>query len=190
MIPLRALTYLALTIVFIPLVVHAGGPQLIGNGVVGTEGQAIVWDPTAMPIIYVTDGGSLGPLTNTQANQRVQQAFDKWAAVSSADISFASGGAITGVPGNDVRTVADLNQVAADCMNGLETAIVYDADGSLFLDLYSDPSVVGFAGVCAVTSGGYILSGVVALNGSFANLGDEFDAAMMHEFGHLIGLDH
>ena len=168
----------------------AGGPQLIGNEVLGTEGEPLVWDPSFIPILYVTDGGSLGALTNPQANQRVQQAFDVWHNVSTASISFANVGSITGVAGGDVRTAADFDQVISDCQNNFETAVVYDADGSLFMDLYSDPSVVGVTGVCDVSFDGYILSGLTALNGAYADLGQEFDAAMTHEFGHLIGLDH
>jgi hypothetical protein len=174
----------------VSVVCRAGGPQVIGNQVLGTEGRPILWDQQYMPILYVTDGGTLGPLTNLQANQRVQQAFDSWASVSTASISFQNIGSMSGVPNGDVRTAHDFNQVISDCQNGLETAVVYDSDGSLFLDLYSDPSVIGFAGICAVSTDGYILSAVAALNGSYANLGQEFDAAMMHEFGHIIGLDH
>ena len=185
----RALS-LAVMFAFIASFACAGGPQLIGNSVLGTEGDPLVWDPSFIPILYVTDGGSLGALNNAQANQRVQQAFDAWHNVSTASISFANVGSITGVAGGDVRTAADFDQVISDCQNSFETAVVYDTDGSLFMDLYSDPSVVGVTGVCDVSTDGYILSAVTALNGAYADLGQIFDAAMTHEFGHLIGLDH
>ena len=83
---LPTLALFVLLLMSVPLC-RAGGPQVIGNQVLGTEGQPILWNQQYMPILYVTDGGTLGPLTNLQANQRVQQAFDAWANVSSASIS-------------------------------------------------------------------------------------------------------
>jgi len=118
----------------------AGGPQVIGNKALGTEGEAIVWDQHYMPILYVTDGGTLGPLTNLQANQRVQQAFEKWANVPSASISFQNIGGISGISNDDVKNASDFNQVVSDCQDSLQTAIVYDSDGSLFLDFIPIPA--------------------------------------------------
>jgi hypothetical protein len=188
--PLHSLARLVLLITLTTSISHAGGPLVVGNAPLGTDGEPIVWDQRYMPIMYVTDGGALGALTNTQANDRVQQAFDAWHNVSTASISFMNIGGISGIPAGDVTTVSDLNQVVSDCQDSFETAIVYDADGSLFLDLFSDPNVVGFSSVCVVSSQGFILSALAALNGAYANQGDLLTAAMIHEFGHVIGLDH
>jgi hypothetical protein len=87
--------------------------------------------------------------------------------------------------------------VEGSCLNGTQSPIVYDADGSLFDDLVGDPNVIGFAGPCRLDVGGRILSGHAALNGKFQDevpspelSANEFDAVFIHEFGHFFGLDH
>jgi hypothetical protein len=100
----------------------------------------------------------------------------------------------------DVNTMEEFNAVEGSCLNGTQSPIVYDADGSLFDDLVGDPNVIGFAGPCRFDSSGRILSAEAALNGRFLDGVDtstnpeltdaEFNAAFIHEFGHFSGLDH
>jgi hypothetical protein len=54
--------------------------------------------------------------------------------------------------------------------------------------LFSDPGVISFAGPCALNTSGKIVSGFAALNGGAGTR--LLDATMVHEFGHMLGLDH
>ncbi len=180
---------------------RAGGPLIVG-GSFGIDAQPFTWD-TAAPIDYTTDGGMLGTLTNAEADTRVQTMFQVWQNVATATIAFNRFGPITGVDG-DVSDATEFDTVEGDCNNGMQSPIVFDADGSLFDDLVGDPNVIGFAGPCRFENTGRIISGHAALNGRFLDgiddssltppnselTPDEFDAAFIHEFGHFSGLDH
>ncbi len=177
---------------------HAGGPLIVG-GTLAIEGQPFTWD-TSAPIAYTTDGGMLGTLSETEANDRVATMFQAWADVSTATISFSRAGPImnAGVfTDGDVNTMEEFNAVEGSCSNGTQSPIVYDADGSLFDDLVGDPNVIGFAGPCRLNASGRILSAEAALNGKFQDgvpspelSANAFDATFIHEFGHFSGLDH
>jgi hypothetical protein len=190
-----------LTAIAAPLVAGvaaAGGPLIVD-----TDGSLLVWG-TASAIPYRTDGGPLSSqVTNAQAQTRVRNMFDVWQDVASASISYSRAGAIldTGVfTDGDVSTAAEFNDVEGDCFDGNQSPIVFDVDGSMFEDLGEDPSVIGFAGPCAANGAGNIVSGRAVMNGIYLDGIDsggnpeltsaEFDAAFVHEFGHLSGLDH
>jgi hypothetical protein len=187
---------------------HAGGPLLVGGAPLGfgPDAQPFAWD-TSAPIDYTTDGGMLGTLTAAQADTRVASMFQVWADVSTATISFSRADPImnAGVfTDGDVDTMEEFDAVEGSCLNGTQSPIVYDADGSIFQDLFGDPNVIGFAGPCQFDSSGRILSAEAALNGRFLDgitdlnatppnfelTDNEFDAAFIHEFGHFSGLDH
>ena len=179
-------------------VAAAGGPL-----VVDTNGALLVWG-TAAAIPYRTDGGPLSSqITSAQAQARVRNMFDVWQDVPSASISYNRAGAIqdTGAfTDGDVSTAAEFNAVDGACGSGDQSPIVYDVDGSMFEDLGEDPSVIGFAGPCAIDGNGVIVSGLAVMNGIYLDGVDsgnnfeltpaEFDAAFVHEFGHFSGLDH
>ncbi len=180
----------------VPPPAEAGGPLLIG-GRFGIPGAPFTWD-TSVPIPYRTDGGNLGPLTNDQANQLVQQMFQVWQDVPTAAIAYTRLGQIQGVTGGDVVTPADFNAVACpqSGSGSGQNPIIYDADGSLFQALGFSSRVIGFAGPQLISSSGRIVCALAALNGKFL-LGsppllsqDQFAAAFIHEFGHFSGLDH
>ncbi|MGA2000953.1 MAG: hypothetical protein ABSG52_13235 [Terriglobales bacterium] len=163
--------------------VWAGGPLLVGGPKFGSEGQPFVWD-NSVPIRYTTDGGTLGSWDNGTANAHVAAAFAVWGSVPTAKLAFQRIGPINGVP--DVTTVEQFDQVLGSCQSGTQTPIIYDTDGSLFTQL-TDPNVIGFSSPCLLTSAGKIQTAFTALNGTATNL---MDSTMVHEFGHLLGLDH
>ncbi len=184
---------------------HAGGPLIVG-GSFGVDAQPFTWD-TSAPIDYTTDGGMLGTLSETEANDRVATMFQVWQDVTTATIAFNRAGSISPVgvfTDGDVDTMEEFDAVEGDCLAGNQSPIVYDADGSLFDDLVGDPNVIGFAGPCRFDVSGRILSAEAALNGRFLDgitdlnasppnreLSDAaFDATFIHEFGHFSGLDH
>lgn len=190
----------------------AGGPLVVGGPQVGVAGQGFTW-PVGKPIQYRVDGGPLAKnpsgvavIGNAAGVTRVQSMFNVWQAVPTANISYQNVGGILPVgafAGGDVQTAAEFNAVDGDCQNGRQSAIIFDADGTIFDQLIGDPSVIGFAGICAIDPAtGNVVSGDGVLNGRFqdgvnnasiANFElttNEFNQAFTHEFGHFSGLDH
>jgi len=189
---------------------QAGGPLAVGGPSLGTAGQPFTW-PAGQPIQYRVDGGPLSRnpsgvtiIDNATGVARVRNMFNIWQSVPTANISYAQAGSIlpTGTfAGGDVQTVADFNAVDGSCTRGEQSPIVFDADGSLFRQLIGDPSVIGFANICAVNATGTVLTGEGVLNGIFQDgvndhfsnfelSGQQFDQVFTHEFGHFSGLDH
>lgn len=175
----------------------AGGPLLVQ-----ANGLPIGWS-TAAEIQYRTDNGPLSATVNeAAARTRVTSMFNVWEDVATASIGFNRAGFINAVGafgGGDVDTPAEYAAVENDCFNGNQSPVIYDADGSIMIDLGVDEtSVIGFAGPCAGTAT-TIVSGRVLMNGLFqdgqaAPVNDipaaAFDAAIIHEVGHFAGLDH
>jgi hypothetical protein len=176
------------------------------------EGKPILWNP-AVPIVYRIDGGPLSALADgtvivdqAAGVARVVSLFQVWEDVPTASLTFTNAGGLLNVAGSftdgNVDTAVEFNAVEGDCVAGNQSPILFDADGTLFDALGRDPSTIGFAGPCSVagTSNLFIASGRAALNGRFIDgvnaapngelTPDGFDAAFIHEFGHLIGLDH
>lgn len=181
---------------------RAGGPLVVG-GNFGPSGQPFTFDTTFGPIRYRTDGGGLGVLTNDEANARVAQMFQVWADIPTASLSFSRAGKIflpSTFSNRNVDTISEFAAVEGSCSGGEQSPIVYDKDGTLFNALFGFGSgVIGFAGPCALSGTGRIVTAIAALNGDFldgdtddwAELTDnEFDAVFIHEFGHFFGLDH
>jgi len=149
----------------------------------------------------------LGNQTNAQADQLVLDAFQVWEDVPTADIGFSAAGDLGGdvTSANYLAVESDL----ATCGSPVgpiarERSIVYDVDGSIVTAIGDDPnSLLGFASpVCLETNGSenFYTRGIALLNGRFIDGIDtttndevslaEFQAVFIHEFGHLIGLDH
>jgi hypothetical protein len=194
---------------------RAGGPLLVGGPLVGAEGQPMLWDLAAMPVRYRTDGGPLARrpdgtvvVDNAAGVTRVQAMFQAWQDVPTAAITYSHAGGIlsygTFVDG-DVDTVEEFDAVFGSCIEGLQTPILFDADGMLFFNLTGEAGIIGFAGPCQLNpSTGHIVTGFSMMNGRFQDGLDspwewpanyeipaaEFDEALAHEFGHLSGLDH
>lgn len=187
----------------------AGGPITVTGPAAITPGQPFVWD-VSTPIRYTVDSGplSVNPsgqtvITNAQGLTRVQGLFQNWQSVPTAAISFNYAGAISGVPGGDVKTIQDFNTVQGSCNAGTQSPVIFDANGSLIRALGMDPLVIGFTSQCKLDpQAGHILSALILLNGEFQDgindpstnnyeiAADQFDEAITHEMGHFSGLDH
>lgn len=173
---------------------RAGGPLAIQD-----DGSPYLWSTTA-PIAYRTDQGPLSATVNeTQARARVLASFNAWQDVPTSSIRYARAGFInpTGAfTGGDVNTIAEFDAVEASCDAGQQNPIIYDSDGSIFVELGLDEeSIIGFASPCVVDAT-QITSGMATMNGRFQDgQGSDlpaaaFDAVLIHEFGHFSGLDH
>ena len=180
---------IAIPLLALALPAYAGGPLLVGGPAFGVEGQPFVWDNTH-PIQYRTDSGSLGDMSNAVAVAHVQAAMAQWTGISTASLSTGNIGPIQGVAGGHVATVADFNTVMGSCSAGSQTPIIFDNNGSLFSQLVGDASVIGFTSLCRLSSDGHIQSALSVFSGGASLSDNQQDHVMLHEFGHLFGLDH
>ena len=212
---LTTLWLLLAGLLFVPWVARAGGPLMVGGPGFGVEGQPFIWNPAAMPVQYRSDGGPLSRkpdgtvvIDSAAGVARVRAMFQVWQDVPTAFIAFNNAGPILSAGAftdSDVSTVEEFNAVEGSCVDGTQSPIIFDADGSLFQQLTGDAGVIGFAGLCNLNlSTGHIVSALAAMSGRFQDGIDtpssypsnyemtaaEFDEAFAHEFGHLAGLDH
>ncbi len=169
----------------------AGGPLFVNDG-----GEPLVW--AERPVPWNSDQGGLGILDQASAHQLVDDAFAVWAAVPTADISYADAGSL---PVDVVAT--NVGGFVGICGDGL-SPVVYDTDGTITDALFgagASNSILGFAGPeCGTFTPPVITEASAVLNGKFidgiASGGnpeialETFLGVMVHEFGHYVNLDH
>ena len=199
------------------VIAWAGGPLVVGGPAVGSrprfgvDGKPFTWDPAKMPIAYRVDPGPMAVnpsgtvvIDHNAGLQRVQSMFGVWQAVSTANISFTNAGALLpagSYTGGDLKTAQQFNDVMGSCRSGVQSPVIFDADGTLMASLGLPAAVIGFNSGCAIdASSGMIVTSSVTLNGQFqdkvqssANFElpqNSFDEAITHEIGHFLGLDH
>ncbi len=188
--------------VFFPLLVVllTGGPAFAGGPlVVSDTGDFFVWDS---PVIWNPDPGGLGALSNIQADQLTFQAFNAWQSVATATISFRQGADLA----QDLTRANFGSILNAPCNRDVGNPIAYDTDGSIVDAIFGTNqrfSIIGFAGPdCITTAAPFrITRGSTLINGLFidgvgppASPSDftqqEILASFVHQFGHMINLDH
>ncbi len=188
------------------VVMRSEGPEMVGGPPIPgrtqyVPGQPFVW--TIHPVTYWTDRGTLGVLSNSAATSLVQSSFQVWQAVPTASISFSQAGQLPqDVTSYNILTV--LNDMAA-CSTPLDPnsatviardrTVIFDSDGSATEALGGDPSgVLGFTIPLCWSSNGttnFYQRTAAVFNGQFASLANStMESTMIHEFGHMIGLDH
>jgi hypothetical protein len=190
---------LALAVVAV-IAVRAGGPLYVGGPPPFAPGVPFVWT-TVNPLTYWTDLGNLGTRTNALADTLVADAFKVWQDVPTATISFSMAGHLS----TDIQNGGQYLSLANDLKNcsvalpagslAKDRSIIYDdSNGSILQDLGEDPkSVLGFATALCFTTNGVnnnFNRGLALINGKFAGNTTLVKAVMIHEFGHMIGLDH
>jgi hypothetical protein len=148
----------------------------------------VVYDSSSFPVPYSPDQGNLGDLTNQQATQLVDEAFEVWSNVSTATITMENAGHLS-------EDVDAGNFSQFDRSNDGVNPIVFDANGGIVDSLFGQGAsdfIIGFAGSDLDPSTGFYTEGLALLNGKFTEVFtyEQFKATFVHEFGHFLGLDH
>ncbi|MEE8586216.1 MAG: hypothetical protein V3T83_15335 [Acidobacteriota bacterium] len=164
--------------------VQAGGPLVVQNGKAGR------W---AKPIPFAIDQGPLGHLTASQAASLVRTAVARWEGAGLSSVQFEEGDPLPlDLTGGNLLEYFGGNPIGVGDIRA-ENPIVFDHDGSvidLLLGEGSSGAVLGFAGPRFInTSTNRYLSAFAVFNGLFSS-SPKFASTVVHEFGHLIGLDH
>lgn len=187
---------------------YAGNHEVIHP----TKGHSIGWEnPTAIP--YWMDIGPLGKLTNSEARGLTAAMMDTWAKVETSRVRFVYQGNLP----EDVTRENIADYLAMTSCGGSSRAdipknvvpIIFDSDGKIIEYIAGMGSAIEIGGLatlrCFVGTLDNPLSiyqGMVIINGQFIDGKDftEFSPAdlsvnsiagvMLHELGHLIGLDH
>ena len=180
---LLSLPAVALSLAMIPVaqvqaadalaICQPGVPFAYPNG-----GADILWNP---------DQGTLGPLTNAEAIAAVDRSFDAWEDLPESSVTYLQGATLA----TDIDITNYGPVFSPTAPNGL-SEIVFDADGSIFEDLFGPGSgILGFAGpdfgdpaTCELLEGSSFLNGP-----TFDNILAAEDI-MVHEFGHYTNLGH
>src|SRR3989442_450909 len=162
----------------------AGGPILVNSNGSGP----FRWDPT-QPVHYKVDRGGLNAsLTEQGAVDFVASILKKWHDVPSVNISFQYDGLLD----TDV-TRSNVAAFFRSLPNNV-TPVILDKDGGiteLLLGAGSSRNVLGFSSQTILDpKTNTILQGFALINGASGSSTSLLGTVMLHEFGHLIGLDH
>jgi hypothetical protein len=143
------------------------------------------------------DQGTLGSLTNVQANTLAQNALNRWV---TASIPESAVGITIGpqLPQDNTGASAPQYGNAGDGIN----PIIYDTDGTLTdaaLGAGASNSVIGFAGISSFfPASATVAEGQAVLNGKFIDgvgsptdiTQSQMEGVFTHEIGHFLNLDH
>lgn len=167
----------------------AGGPLIIE----GTDGHTPVrYSPATVKLHF--DVGTLGSLSNTQADALILEAFALWNNVTSSALQLQQGDDLAA----DIDISNYMNLISDGSANHPGDTdnlnpLIYDDDGTITDDLFGVNASDDIAGFAA--SGYYLKSstyeeGYVVLNGKLELTGSDLVGIVTHEIGHFIGLDH
>lgn len=167
--------------------VRAGGPLLVSE-----LGRPFFWAAAiGRGLPWTPDQGRLGRLSNADAIKFVADSFAVWQNVPLTRAKFVQSGQLpVDVTASNFMSV--LNGLINDCLEsaGCITPIVFDTDGRIIDAVFgrgASSQILGFAGP-TVFRGNIILQGRAVINGRFGTA--DLRGTMIHEFGHLMGLDH
>lgn len=178
----------------------AGGPFFVNHS---TNGLPLLWKNNVLT--WVVDSGDLNSsVTNSQAIQWVKELFDIW---TSSTLESAEGLQVpvanlqVEYAGTVSEDITAGNYTKAINRDDTDAVVIFDRTGEIIDSQFGDKSqnyIVGFASPLSNRSD-HIVGGIVVLNGLFIDGDDDhsnevsedsFKAAMLHEIGHLLNLDH
>ncbi len=168
-----------------------------GGGYLGLDdfGAPSHWG--SMPITLNLDQGTLGKLSNSEANALVMDAANHWSTsqISTSAVSFSQGSQLA------VDQTGAEHSLYLDDSDGIN-AVAYDTDGSIIeaeFGLGNSFVIVGAAGfVRTDATSTIILEGRAILNGLFIDNGSSpqdipqanYTGVVVHELGHMLNMDH
>ncbi|MDP8246472.1 MAG: M43 family zinc metalloprotease [Candidatus Hinthialibacter antarcticus] len=181
---MRIRLILIFSMIFTTALTWAGGPLQIWND------QAVVWDSSTFPVPYHLDQGALGPFSAEEAKSLIEQAFALWSRVATSSISFMAGGAMP--IDIDGANYLDYIDGRAPGFN----PIIFDDDGGITEAVFGQNAQNDILGFASITESNEttILSSQVVFNGAYLTAQNisaaAYQATILHELGHWIGLDH
>lgn len=163
---------------------QAGGPLIVQNGAPGFWAESIP---------FALDQGPLGHLSNAQAAQLMHSAIANWEAVGLSSVAFQEQDQLPlDLTGANVLEFFGGHPIVGG-EHRTENPIIFDHDGSvidLLLGEGSSATVLGLAGPRFIRPAtNQFISAFAVFNGLFSS-SPKFASTVVHEFGHLIGLDH
>ncbi|MEO0574002.1 MAG: carboxypeptidase-like regulatory domain-containing protein [Pseudomonadota bacterium] len=173
-----------------PLNTNANDPDGVERWPNG--GLNIPWNPDGVPA-GGADALALGPLTYTEAVEQTATAFQAWQDIPTATATYSNNGPLPfDVDETNFGPFVDNLFNNNNNSDGL-SPIVYDDDGAIFLALFGQSGVLGFASTDTRDADGNPIEGVSFLNGGSILGGfpiDDFFGVQVHEFGHYSGMGH
>jgi len=170
--------------------VFAGGPLNLNTS---DPDNFTRWPNSGQNIPYNPDLGGLGPLDNESAVQQTMNAFQAWQDIPSATATYTNNGFLPfDVDETNFAPFTDNLFNGNNNADGL-SPIVYDDSGEIFIALFGDSGVLGFASQDTFDTNGVPIEGVSFLNGGAIDEGfpiSDFFGVQVHEFGHYSGLAH
>ncbi len=164
---------------------QAGGPLVVNFG------APVVWPTSSGTIYYQIDKGRLGSLSNYQASSLVNESFRTWQNVSTAWIKFSKSSRSLYYTDIDDRNYFTFLEQVDDGVN----SIIFDDDGEILDLVLGEGSKDHILGLTSVMSNSNdIVSSRAIYNGYFIEMyglsDGEVLTTMLHETGHMFGLDH
>lgn len=187
---------------FPAVLAFAGGPILVNS-----NGEALVWDS---PIPLHPEGGMCGLILNSTVRARLEANVEHWE-LNGADLDFVIeagelGGEVDEDNYNDFFADSTVDPGFNDGLN----PVIFDNTGEIIVDIFgagSQFAILGFAGPVAFNDEETrIIEGQAVFNcrciednpsgdcveggNIYVTTDAELDFIMVHEIGHMIGLDH
>ncbi|MBN2328399.1 MAG: hypothetical protein JXR73_14735 [Candidatus Omnitrophica bacterium] len=171
-------------VLWLTLPSRAGGPLSVNNG------TSVLWPENNRSLVYILDQGGLGKYSAYKTANLISDAFDLWNDVSTKTIRFSRD------PNTiSVDVTADNYPQSINSLPSGKIPIIYDDDGEIIDSLMgvgAKKQILGFATV--YSSGDNLVAANAIFNGYFIRVEnqseDEITSTLLHEIGHIAGLDH